>query len=112
MIVIVVPIMVATCPRIFQIATAALRLAAVFSVLALGVMQLGFGFTDLLFAPSVVIVIAVHRSRGYGPAQERQNYKRGNECLGSFQHASSSNRLDIVLSWMQMQPFPPIWKRT
>jgi hypothetical protein len=103
MIVIVVPIMVAPCPRIFQITTAALCLAAVFTVLALRIMQLGFGFADLLFAPSVVIVIAVHRPCGNCSAQERQNYKRRNKCLGFLEHASSSNRLDIVLSWMHMQ---------
>jgi hypothetical protein len=102
MIVIVVPIVVATCPRIFQVTTAALRLAAVFTVLAFRIVQFVFRIADLLFAPSVVIVIAVHRSRGNGPAQKRQNYKRRNNCLGSFQHASSSNRLDIVLSWMHM----------
>jgi hypothetical protein len=112
MIVIVVPIVVATCPRIFQVTTAALRLAAMVPVFALGVMQLGFGFTDLLFAFSVIIVIAVHRPRGNGSAQERQNYERGNECLNSFQHASSSNRLDIVLCWMHMQPRNPFEKRT
>jgi len=38
MIVIVVSIMVATCPRIFQVATAALRLAAVVTVFAFRVM--------------------------------------------------------------------------
>jgi hypothetical protein len=103
MIVIMVPIMVASCPRIFQITTAALRLAAVFTVLALRIMQLGFGFADLLFAPSVVIVIAVHRPRWNCAAQERQNHKRGNECLGFLQHASSSACLDIVLPWMHMQ---------
>jgi hypothetical protein len=57
MIVVMVPITVAPCSYIFQIATAALSLAAMFTMLALCVMQLGFGFTDLLFAPSVIIVI-------------------------------------------------------
>jgi hypothetical protein len=108
MIVIVVPIMVAPCPRIFQIAALVLSLAAMFSVLALGVMQFGFGFTDLLFASSVIIVIAVHRPRGNCSAQERQNYERGNECLGFLEHVSSSDRLDIVLSWMHMEPCSPI----
>jgi len=110
MIVIVVPIMVTSRPRIFQVATAALRLAAVFTVLALRIMQLGFGFADLLFTPSVIIVIAVHRSRGNCSAQERQNYERGNECLGFLEHVSSSDRLDIVLSWMHMQPCHPFEK--
>jgi len=103
MIVIVVPIVVAPCPCIFQVAAAALRLAAVFTMLAFRIMQFVFRIADLLFAPSVIIVIAVHRSRWYGSAQERQNYKRGNECLGFLQHASSSACLHIVLSWMHMQ---------
>ena len=67
MIVITVPAM-ATCPRVFQITALALSLPAMFPVLALGVMQLGFGFTDLLFAPSVIIVIK--RPCGNHSAQE------------------------------------------
>jgi hypothetical protein len=107
MIVIVVPIMVATCSRAFQIAALALSLTAMFPVFAFCVMQLGFGFADLLFAFSVIIVIAVHRPCGNGSAQERQNYERGNECLGFLEHVSSSDRLDIVLSSMHMQPCHP-----
>jgi hypothetical protein len=68
MIVVVVPIAMAACPNVFQIAALVLCLAAVFSVLALCVMQLGFGFTDLLFAPSVIIPI--NGPRGNRAAQE------------------------------------------
>jgi hypothetical protein len=102
--VIVVPIMVAvmipvsvmaSCPRIFQITAAALRLAAVFTVLAFRIMQLLLRAADSLLAFS--IVIAVKRSRGNGPAQERQNDKSRNECFGFFEHASSSVCMDILL---------------
>lgn len=64
MIVVVVPIAMAPCPNVFQITPLVFCLAAVFSVLALGVMQLGFGFTDLLFAPFVIVTI-------YGPRGDR-----------------------------------------
>jgi hypothetical protein len=67
-VVIVVPIPVAACPRVFQIATAALRLAAVFTVLALRIMQLLLRIAEPLFALSVVI--AIQRPRGNYPAQE------------------------------------------
>jgi hypothetical protein len=65
---VVVPIMVAPCPRVFQVATAAFCLAAVFTMLALGVMQFVFGFANPVFAFSVVI--AIKRPRGNRPAQE------------------------------------------
>jgi len=68
MIVIVVPIVVAPCPRIFQVATATLRLAAVFTVLAFRIVQFVFRIADLLFAPSVVI--AIKRPCGNHSAQE------------------------------------------
>lgn len=75
MIAVVIPVMVpiavmAACPRVFQITTLVLCLAAMVTVLALGVMQLSFGFADLLFALSVIIVIAVKRPRGNHSAQE------------------------------------------
>src|SRR5579871_1545974 len=96
MIVITVPAM-APRPHVFQIATAALRLAAVFTVLPFRIVQFSFGIADLLFAPSVIIVIAIQRPRGNRSAQERQNHKRRNECLGSLEHASSSTCLYILL---------------
>jgi hypothetical protein len=68
MIVVVVPIAVAACSRIFQVATAALCLAAVFTVLALRIMQLPLRIAESLFALSVVI--AIKRPRGNYPAQE------------------------------------------
>jgi hypothetical protein len=102
MIVIAVPIMVAPCPRIFQVATAVLRLAAVLTMLAFRIVQLALRIADLLFAPSVIIVVAVHCSRWNCSAQERQNYERGNERLGFLQHASSSGCIHIVLPWMQV----------
>jgi hypothetical protein len=95
-IVVVVPIAVAPRPHVFQITTAALRLAAVFTMLAFRIMQSALCIADLLLAPSV-IVIAVHRPRRNGSPQERQNHKRGNECLGSLEHASSSACMYIVL---------------
>ena len=59
---------VAPCPRIFQITTPALRLAAVFTMLALRIMQLLLRIAESLFALSVVI--AIKRPRGNYPAQE------------------------------------------
>jgi hypothetical protein len=97
MVTIVVPIAVAPRPHVFQITTAALRLAAVFTMLAFRIMQSALGIANLLLAPSVIIVIAVHRPRGNGSAQERQNHKRGNQCLGFLEHASSSACMYIVL---------------
>jgi hypothetical protein len=96
MIVIAVPA-VAPRPHVLQVATAALRLAAVFTMLAFRIMQSALGIANLLLAPSVIIVIAVHRPRGNGSAQERQNHKRRNECLGFLEHASSSACMYIVL---------------
>jgi hypothetical protein len=87
---VVFPISVAPRPHVFQIAALVLCLAAMFTMFALGVMQLGFGFTDLLFALSIIVVIAVKRPCGNNSAQERYNHKRGNECLGFLEHASSS----------------------
>jgi hypothetical protein len=78
----------ASCPRVFQITTAALRLAAVFTVLAFRIVQLLLRIADSLLA--FPVVIAVKRSRGNGPAQERQNDKGRNECSCFFEHASSS----------------------
>jgi hypothetical protein len=65
---VVVPITVAPCPRVFQVATAVFCLAAVFTMLALGIMQLVLRIADSFFALSVVI--AVKRPRGNCPAQE------------------------------------------
>jgi hypothetical protein len=70
-IVIVVPIAMATCPRVFQVATAALRLAAVFTMLAFRIVQLALGIADLLYALSVVVMIAVKRPCWNRSAQER-----------------------------------------
>jgi uncharacterized membrane protein len=72
-IVVMIPIMVAVsamapCPHVFQVTTAALRLAAVFTVLAFGVMQFSLRITDLLLAFS--IVITVYRPRGDRSAQK------------------------------------------
>ena len=64
--------MMAPCPRVLQVTTPALRLTAVFSVLAFCFLQLALGIVDLLFAFSVVIVIADHRSRRNCSAQERR----------------------------------------
>jgi hypothetical protein len=95
-IVVTVPAM-APCPHVFQVTASVLRLAAVFSMLALRVMQLALGIADLLFAPSVIIVIAIQRPRGNRSTQERQNYKCRNERLGFLEHASSSACLYILL---------------
>jgi hypothetical protein len=71
MIAVVVPIAaMAFSPRVFQVTAAALRLSAVFPVLAFRIVQLILRITDLLFAFSVIIVITVHRPHGNGPAQE------------------------------------------
>jgi hypothetical protein len=58
MIVVVVPVSVmAPFARFFQIVAAGLRLAAVFTVLAFGIVQFAFRIADSLFALSVVIAI-------------------------------------------------------
>jgi hypothetical protein len=64
MIVIMVPIAVAPCPSVFQVTTLALCLAAVFPMLALRIMQLAFGITDLLLASFVIVA-------GNGPYRNR-----------------------------------------
>jgi hypothetical protein len=79
---------VAPSPCIFQVATAALGLAAVFPMLAFRIVQLLFRFLHLPFA--FVIAIAIQRSCRNCSAQERQNHKRRNKCLGFLEHASSS----------------------
>jgi len=68
MISIVVPVAMAPCPHVFQVTTAALRLAAVFTMLALRIVQFPLRIADLLLAPSVIIVI--NRPRGDRPAHE------------------------------------------
>ena len=56
MIVVAVAVM-APFARFFQIVTAGLRLAAVFTVLAFGIVQFALRIADSLFALSVVIAI-------------------------------------------------------
>jgi hypothetical protein len=70
MIVIAVPAM-APCPHVFQIPTAVLRLTAVFTVLPFRIVQLALGIADLLFALSVVVMIAVKRPCWNRSDQER-----------------------------------------
>jgi hypothetical protein len=67
-IVVVVPITVASSPRIFQITTAALRLAAMLPMFAFRIMQLLLRTADSFFAFSVII--AIKRPHGNRPAQE------------------------------------------
>jgi hypothetical protein len=67
MIVIMVTMM-APFARFFQIVAAGLCLAAVFTVLALGIVQLALRVADSLLALSVII--AVYRSCRDGSAQE------------------------------------------
>src|SRR5436305_11227827 len=93
MIAVVIPVMVpiavmAACPRIFQVTTAALRLSAVLTMFAFRLVQLVLRTTNLVLAPSVIIMIPVERPRWNRPSQERQNHKRGNKCFGFLQHAS------------------------
>jgi hypothetical protein len=69
MIVVMVPVSVmAPCPRVFQVAALAFRLAAVLTMFALRIMQLMFRIADSFFAPSVVI--AIKRPRGNYSAKE------------------------------------------
>lgn len=68
MVVVVVPITMATCPRVFEVTTAAFGLPAVFPVLAFRIVQFVFRIADPLLAFSVII--AIQRPCGYGSAQE------------------------------------------
>jgi hypothetical protein len=72
--------------RFFQLVAAGLRLAAMFTVLALRIAQSAFRIADSLLALSVVIVVAVQRPRGDRSAQERTDHKGRNECSGFFKH--------------------------
>src|SRR5438309_9197634 len=82
---IVVPIAVmAPGPCVFQVTAAALGLAAAFPVFAFRIVQLLFRFLHLPFA--FIVVVAVKRPCGNNSAQERQNHKRSNECLGFLEH--------------------------
>src|SRR5215831_12626087 len=85
MIVIVVSAM-APFARFFQVVAAGLCLAAVFTVLALGILQPALRIADSLLALSVIIVVAVQRPRGECSAQERTDHKGRNECSGFFKH--------------------------
>jgi hypothetical protein len=72
MVVIVVTVSaMASFPRFFQIVTAGLRLAAVFTVLALGIVQSALRIADSLLALSVVVVVTVKGPRRDRSAQER-----------------------------------------
>jgi hypothetical protein len=87
MIVVVVPVSaMAPLARFFQVVAAGLRLTAVFTVLALGIVQSALRVADSLLALSVVIVVAVQRPRGNRSAQERTDHKGRNECSGFFKH--------------------------
>jgi len=68
MISIVVPVAMAPCPHVFQVTTAALRLAAVFTMLALRIVQFPLRIADSLLALSVII--AIKRPRGDRRAQD------------------------------------------
>jgi hypothetical protein len=71
MIVVVVSIsVVASGPRVFQVPTAALCLAAVFPMFALRIVQFALRCADSVFALPVIIVITVHRPRGNRSAQK------------------------------------------
>ncbi|HVG90700.1 MAG TPA: hypothetical protein VNB54_04345 [Alphaproteobacteria bacterium] len=71
MIMIAVPIStVAPFAGFFQVVAAGLRLAAVFTVPALGIVQSALCIADSLLALSVVIVVAVQRPRRDRSAQE------------------------------------------
>jgi hypothetical protein len=101
-VVVVVPIVVAaTFPRLFQFVAFLFGLPAVFTVLAFGVVQLVLRIADSLFALSVVI--AVKSPYGNGPAQERENDKRRNECSGFCEHATSSGAETILLRMRRSQ---------
>jgi hypothetical protein len=74
-IVVVIPIVVpvsvmAPCPRIFQVTTAAFRLATVLPVLAFSIVQFALGIANLVLAPSVIIMITVKTPCGNHSAQE------------------------------------------
>jgi len=92
-VVVMVPVaVVAPSPCIFQVTTAILRLSAMFPVLAFLIVQLTLCIADSLLALSVIITAMVNkRPCGHCSAQERQNNKGRNECLGFLQHASSSD---------------------
>jgi hypothetical protein len=85
MIVIAVPVM-APFARFFQIVAAGLRLAAVFTVFVLCIVQSALRIANSLLALSVVIVVAIQRPRGDSSAQERTDHKGRNECSGFFKH--------------------------
>ena len=89
--------------RFFQIVAAGSRLAAVFTVLTLRVMQSALGIADSLLTLSVIVVIAVQRPRGRRTAQERENNQRRNKSSGLLEHASSSAFLYILLFRMRKQ---------
>jgi hypothetical protein len=98
MVMIAVPVStMAPFARFLQIVAAGLRLAAVFSMLALGIVQPALRITDSLLAFSVIVMIAVQRPRGHRTAQERENNQRRNKSSGLLQHASSSACLYILL---------------
>jgi len=75
---------VAPFARFFQIVPAGLRLAAVFTVFALGIAQSALRIADSLLALSVMIVVAIQRPRGDRSAQERTDHKGRNERSGFF----------------------------
>src|SRR3981081_3429961 len=102
MVAVMIPVSVmASCPRIFQVTAAILRLSAVFPVLAFLIVQLTLRIADSLLALSVIVAITDKCPCGNGSAQERQNNERRDERLGFLEHASSSSDCHIHLrSWM------------
>jgi hypothetical protein len=103
-VVVMVPVaVVAPSPCIFQVTTAILRLSAMFPVLAFLIVQLTLRIADSLLALSVIVTAMVNkRPCGHCSAQERQNNKGRNECLGFLQHASSSDCHTHLISWMHL----------
>jgi hypothetical protein len=100
-VVIMVPAM-ASCPRIFQVTTLALRLAAVLSVFALCIMQFALGCAYAVFALSVIV--AVNRPRRNCPSQERENHECGNQGSGFCKHATSSECRDYLIAKIRTAP--------
>jgi membrane protein implicated in regulation of membrane protease activity len=85
---VVIVIMAAAFPRLFQFAAAILSLAAALAVLANGLLQLAFCIVDFLFALSLVVVVTVKRLRGNGPAQKRENDQCCNQRSDFLEHAN------------------------
>jgi hypothetical protein len=73
--------------RLVQLAAALLRLPAVLTVFANGIVQGVLRFADTLLALSVIVMVAIQRPHGNGPGKEQCDHRRRHKRFTFLKHA-------------------------